>query len=488
MAAQVMTEEVGVRFGLGNGVLFLLTGVMIASRLTGAYGVALLLVATAALAVTLDRRHALGLGLAGWAFATGFAVHTLGVLTFAPHDLLRLAVFLLFATAISPVRVGMSAAVDSLRRRMGGGAAGAGRSGARMVPGSLSVRRRAAGYALAVVGVAVSAAGLLPLRGRLDLASDALLFLLLVVTAAILGGLGPALVAGALGAVLLNFFFTQPYRTLRIHEASDVVTVVVFAVVALMVSWVVDLAARRASAVREAAELEAGNRLRTALLAAVGHDLRTPLATAKAVVSGLRSRDVVLSDDDRRELLETADDALDRLTGLVENLLDLSRLQAGALPVRTRPVPVDDVVARALDDLGVEPRAVVVDLPEHLPDVVVDPGLLERVVVNLVANAQRYAAVPPLLTADAVEARVELRVVDTGPGIPIADRNRVFVPFQRLGDSSTTGLGLGLALSRGLVEAMAGSLGLEETPGGGLTAVVSLPATTAAESQARVPS
>jgi two-component system sensor histidine kinase KdpD len=156
--------------------------------------------------------------------------------------------------------------------------------------------------------------------------------------------------------------------------------------------------------------------------------------------------------------------------------------------VRTRPVPVDDVVARALDDLGVEPRAVVVDLPEHLPDVVVDPGLLERVVVNLVANAQRYAAVPPLLTADAVEARVELRVVDTGPGIPIADRNRVFVPFQRLGDSSTTGLGLGLALSRGLVEAMAGSLGLEETPGGGLTAVVSLPATTAAESQARVPS
>src|SRR3954452_9510038 len=194
---------------------------------------------------------------------------------------------------------------------------------------------------------------LLPLRGRLDLASDALLFLLFVVTAAILGGLGPALVAGALGAVLLNFFFTQPYRTLRIHEASDVVAVVVFAVVAVMVSWVVDLAARRAAAVREAAELEAGNRLRTALLAAVGHDLRTPLATAKAVVSGLRSREVTLTDEDRRELLETADDALDRLAALVDNLLALSRLEAGAMPARTRPIPLDDVVAAALDELAV---------------------------------------------------------------------------------------------------------------------------------------
>ena len=214
---------------------------------------------------------------------------------------------------------------------------------------------------------------LVPLRGHLDLASDALLFLLLVVTTAILGGLGPALLAGALGSVSLNFFFTEPFHTFRIARASDIVAVLVFALVALMVSWVVDLAARRASAAREAAELEAGNRLRTALLAAVGHDLRTPLAAAKAVVSGLRSRDVTLTDEDRRELLETADDALDRLAALVDNLLDLSRLQAGALPVRTRPVPVDDVVARALDDLGCEPRAVVLDVPEQLPDVVVDP-------------------------------------------------------------------------------------------------------------------
>ncbi|WP_206054033.1 sensor histidine kinase [Nocardioides iriomotensis] len=345
-----------------------------------------------------------------------------------------------------------------------------------MVRGSLSARRRRYGYLLAVVGAAALVVVLVPLRGRLDLASEALLFLLLVVTTAILGGLGPALLAGGLGALLLNFFFTKPFHTFRIHEASDIVAVLVFAAVAVMVSWVVDLASRRAEAVREAAELEAGNRLRTALLAAVGHDLRTPLAAAKAAVSGLRSRDVTLTEDDRRELLETADESLDRLAALVENLLDLSRLQAGALPVRTQPVAVDDVIARALDDPGVEPRTVVLDVPEQLPDVVADPGLLERVIVNVVANAQRCAPPPALLTAVAADGRVDLRVVDTGPGIVAADRDRVFVPFQRLGDSGTGGLGLGLALSRGLVEAMAGSLTLDETPGGGLTLVISLPA------------
>ena len=348
-----------------------------------------------------------------------------------------------------------------------------------MVLGSLSARRRAFGYMLAVLGAVLVAAALGPLRGRLDLASDALLFLLLVVGTAILGGLGPALVGAALSAVLLNFFFTEPYHTFRIHEAGDVVAVVVFAAVAVMVSWVVDLAARRASAAREAAELEAGNRLRTALLAAVGHDLRSPLATAKAAISGMRSHDVVLGNDDRHELLKTADEALDRLTALIENLLDLSRLQAGALPVRTRPVAIDDVIARALDALGVEPRAVLLDLPEQLPDVMADPGLLERVIANVVANAQRYAPEPPLLTATASHGRVDVRVIDTGPGIPVTHRERVFVPFQRLDDSSGTGLGLGLALSRGLVEAMGGTLALTKTPGGGLTLVISLPAAAA---------
>jgi two-component system, OmpR family, sensor histidine kinase KdpD len=166
----------------------------------------------------------------------------------------------------------------------------------------------------------------------------------------------------------------------------------------------------------------------------------------------------------------------------VNNLLDMSRLQAGALSVFPRPAGLEEIVARALDDLGQPGRSVVVDIPDSLPEVRVDPAILERVVVNLTSNAIRYspAGLPPLLTASALGDRVELRIADRGPGIPEPQRDAMFVPFQRLGDTdNTTGVGLGLALSRGLTEAMSGTLEPEETPGGGLTMVVTLPAATA---------
>jgi two-component system sensor histidine kinase KdpD len=163
----------------------------------------------------------------------------------------------------------------------------------------------------------------------------------------------------------------------------------------------------------------------------------------------------------------------------VDNLLDMSRLQAGVLSLFPRPVGLDEIVARALDDLGPAARDVMVDIPEPLPAVQVDPAILERVIVNLAGNALRYSpeGIPPLLTASAFGDRVELRVTDRGPGIPEADRDRMFVPFQRLGDTdNTTGVGLGLALSRGFTEAMGGTLTAEDTPGGGLTMTISLPA------------
>ena len=343
---------------------------------------------------------------------------------------------------------------------------------------SLSVRRQLAGYLAALMGCGLLVVALTAVGDTLNLASDLLVFLVLVVGVALLGGLGPSLAAAVIAAVALNFWFTEPLHTFTIEDANNLVAVLGFALVAAMVSWVVDVAARRQHAAAAAAELEAGNRLRTALLAAVGHDLRTPLATAKAVVSGLRDSDVNVTDADRAELLETADGALDRLTGLVDNLLDLSRLQSGAMPMRLRPVPLDDVVTSALDGVGVQPRGVVLEVGEELPPVLADPGLLERVVANLVANAQRFSPPdrPPTLAAAAVPGRLELRVVDHGPGIPAYARDRVFLPFQRLRDTEpTTGIGLGLALSRGLVEAMRGTLEPEETPGGGLTMVVSLP-------------
>ncbi len=234
---------------------------------------------------------------------------------------------------------------------------------------------------------------------------------------------------------------------------------------------------RLARAAAEAAPLAEANKMRTALLAAVGHDLRTPLATVKAVVTSLLSRDVEWSVEDREELLETADEALDRLAALVDNLLDMSRLQSGALDVLNRPASPDEVVARALDDIGEDGHHVVVDLPDYLPDVLVDAGLLERVVANLLANAVRYSPPdrPPMLTGSTLGDKVELRVIDRGPGIPPESRDRVFAPFQRLGDTdNTTGVGLGLALARGLTEVMGGTLTPDETPGGGLTMVVSL--------------
>jgi two-component system, OmpR family, sensor histidine kinase KdpD len=465
----------------------------------------------------------------------------------------------------------------------------------------LSVPRQVAGYALAVCLAPLISLLLANLRGDLNLTSDVLVFLTGVIGVALVGGLVPAVIAAIAGSLLLNYYFTPPLYTFNISEGNNALALVVFVIVGIVVSTIVNDAARRskqaarASAesdllvttagsilrgeqplqavvdrVREAfgmetvtllerhrtpdgavtqagwqavasagagsmarpeegdvampvtddlclaargrtlpasdrrvlgafaayaaaaleqqrltAEAEAAkpiaeaDRMRAALLAAVSHDLRTPLASAKAAVTSLRSDDVQWSADDHAELLATADESLDKLTNLVENLLDMSRLQAGAMPVFPRPADLGEVIARGLDDLGPPGRSVLVEIPADLPEVLVDPGILERVLSNLVANALRYSppGSPPLLTASSLGDRIELRVIDRGPGIPEEHADRMFVPFQRLGDTdNTTGIGLGLALSRGLTEAMDGTLTLEETPGGGLTMLLSLPA------------
>ena len=248
--------------------------------------------------------------------------------------------------------------------------------------------------------------------------------------------------------------------------------------------------ARLTEAAAEVKPLAEADRLRTALLRAVGHDLRTPLAAAKASVNSLRSPDIEWQAEERSELLQTAEQALDRLTRLVDNLLDLSRLEAGVLPVFLRPTSLDEVVPAALEELGPDSARLVVDLPHTLPLVNVDPALLERVVANLVGNAIRHAPLdlPPLLTASAFGDQVQLRVVDRGSGIRPDQRERLFVPFQRLGDTdNTSGVGLGLALARGLTEAMGGTLEPEDTPGGGLTMVASLTAVPDEEAREPVP-
>jgi two-component system sensor histidine kinase KdpD len=232
---------------------------------------------------------------------------------------------------------------------------------------------------------------------------------------------------------------------------------------------------RLRQAAEQARTLAEGNRIRTALLAAVSHDLRTPLAGIKAAVSSLRADDVAWSEEDRAELLEGIEEGADRLDHLVGNLLDMSRLQTGTVTPLIREIDVDEVVPMALG--GVPEESVELDVPETLPMVAVDPGLLERSVANLVENAVKYG--PPgtqvLVAASALADRVEVRVVDRGPGVPDEAKERIFEPFQRHGDAPRgSGVGLGLAVARGFAEAMGGKLTAEDTPGGGLTMVLTL--------------
>jgi two-component system sensor histidine kinase KdpD len=464
--------------------------------------------------------------------------------------------------------------------------AGQGRR-ARRMPAALSRGRRIAGFAAVLLGLP-ALTGLLRVIPPISLTNDILLFLAAVVAVALVGGLGPALLAAVAGSLMLNWYFTPPVGRFTIAETDNLLALAIFVVVAIAVSWVVDQAARKTRqaaeagadaqtlatvagsvlrgqrpllallerlretftldavtllekgavvaevggpACTDAAEADAevkvdddvvmllkgrplqasdrriveafaaqatlalrqerlaaeaatakplaeADRMRTALLAAVSHDLRTPLASAKAAVASLRSADVTFDDQDRAELLATADESLDRLTRLVTNLLDMSRLQAGAIGVAAINVGAEEVVPRALDDLGAAGRCVTVLIPDDLPYVHADPGLLERIIVNLVANALRYspAGKPPLVSASALRDTIEIRITDHGPGIPRDRWNDVFLPFQRLGDRDNhTGVGLGLALSRGLTEAMGGTLTPEETPGGGLTMTLALP-------------
>ncbi|WP_420823595.1 ATP-binding protein [Streptosporangium subroseum] len=467
---------------------------------------------------------------------------------------------------------------------------------------ALTVTRRVAGWLMALLGIPLLTAALVQIRHVMTLPSEILLFLLMVVCVALVGGMWAAITAAVVSFVLLNWFFTPPLHSLTVTEPENVFALSVYVLVAVMVSAVVDLAARRTrEAARASADAEvlstlAGHvlrgeaalpsllarlretfgldsvtlleragehgpddrsepqawrivataggspctcpgkadtdviideslvlaacgrlldasdrrvleafaaeaavalrqerlkqeadqvgplaetdRMRTALLAAVSHDLRTPLASAMAAVESLRTTDVDWSPRDREELLATADESLVKLDRLVANLLDMSRLQAGVLGLMLQPTALEEVVPRAMDDLGPMGDRVEGDVSVELPEVLADPALLERILANLMSNAVRYnpADGKVLVTASSHGDHVEIRVVDRGPGIPAEAHDKVFLPFQRLGDRDNhTGVGLGLALSRGLAEAMGGTLTPEETPGGGLTMTLTLP-------------
>ena len=466
----------------------------------------------------------------------------------------------------------------------------AGRSGITAPAGGtmragLKGRRQAVGILL-VAGLPLLTVALVALRPHLDLANDLLVYLVAVVAVAIVGGFWAAVLAAITASLLLNWYFTRPLHTLTIAEPRNMLALLLFVTVAVTVSSVVHLAARRqvladrsaseaasllelaqtvlggadtptavldhltgawggraelaervrdqwvsvavsgtappgAVAIRvpvsdavallvagqpvpvtarlldgfaaqagaaldrdrlrtQAAQAEAlaeGNRMRTALLAAVSHDLRTPLASIKASVSTLRQTDVEWTAADEAALLATIEDGADRLDALIGNLLDMSRLATGSLQPFLRPTSVEEVAPAAL--LGLAPASSVrIAVPDDLPLVRTDPVLLERVLANLFSNALAHspAGRPPELRAGPAGGSVRLEVLDHGPGVPDEFKLRMFEPFERLGDRATgNGVGLGLAVARGFLEAMGGTIHATDTPGGGLTVRVSLP-------------
>ncbi|MFE2656081.1 DUF4118 domain-containing protein [Brevibacterium sp. NPDC059310] len=239
-----------------------------------------------------------------------------------------------------------------------------------------------------------------------------------------------------------------------------------------------ELAATRS----EARELSAGNAVRTALLTAVSHDLRTPLGAIKAATSTLLLDEIELSDADERLMLATIENGTLRLEKLIDNLLDMSRIQSGAVRISTSPVPVSDLVTSALAEVGVGTE----DDPGTGPEVTVDIdpaawvdvdfGLLERVLVNIIENSLKYGEGSPLtIDASTGAEAVHLRIADSGPGVSDEALETIFTPFTRLDESNAKGLGLGMAVALGLCRAMGIELSAEHTPGGGFTAVLTFP-------------
>jgi two-component system sensor histidine kinase KdpD len=336
-------------------------------------------------------------------------------------------------------------------------------------------RRQVAGALIAAFVLPLLTLAMIPLRDDLAVESVLLLYLLLVVAIAAVGGVVPACTAAVIAVGLVNWFFTPPFHTLSIAEGDHVVALVVFLVVASVVALYVTVADRHASesaAIRaEAAALDRANELRTALLSAVSHDLRTPLSSIKASVTSLRATDVTWSSAQTAEFLRAIEADTDRLNRVVGNLLDMSRLQAGALELARRPTALDAVVAHAVASLGPGRHDVVIDVADDLPLALIDPGLFERAIANILSNAVQWSppGVPVEVGARLAPPDIELCVVDHGPGVPLEARDRIFEPFQRAGDRNLGGCGLGLAVAQGFITAMQGELRLDTTPGGGAT-------------------
>lgn len=340
------------------------------------------------------------------------------------------------------------------------------------------MRARLGPYLAAVGACAAGTAVMLVVRESVGLATVSLVYLLVVFLSAVRWGRGPSLTASLLSFVSLNFFFTPPYHTLRVASSEDVIGLLVFLLVAEITARIV---LDRLRLQREAAEAEAlrkTDELRSALLSAVSHDLRTPLASIRIAATGLLQPEVSRDEPGRRELLQMIDAEAARLARLVSNLLDLSRIEGGVLKPQRDWRDLQEVIARAVDHLHdrLSGHRVVVDVPADLPLVSLDFTQIEDVLVNLLDNAVRYAPEETPIRISAVRRpdAVVVQVENAGDAIEPEVAERIFDRFYTV-QRDRRGVGLGLAICKGLVEAHGGRIWVERPGEPGARFAFSLP-------------
>jgi two-component system sensor histidine kinase KdpD len=308
-----------------------------------------------------------------------------------------------------------------------------------------------------------------------------MLYLLSIMVAAALYGRGPALVASTMSVLAYDFFFIPPFFTFVVDDQRHLLTFAMMFVVGLLFSSLTQRVRRNEQRANEALLRARTEEMRSALLSAVSHDLRTPLAAITGAASTLRERAEEATDAEKTDLLDTIREEADRLERLVRNLLDMTRLESGALHVRREWVPLEEIIGAALTRLEgqIADRPVHTELPVDLPLVSVDAILIEQLFVNLLENATKYT---PAGSAVDVTARLSGRsivveVADRGPGLPPGSEKRVFEKFYRGQQVERPGAGLGLAICLGIAQAHGGSIVGENRPGGGAIFRVTLPQT-----------
>ena len=348
-------------------------------------------------------------------------------------------------------------------------------------------RRRATGIAFSVGVVALVTGGVFALRPIAPVVSLGVLYVLAVVAVAVVSGLAYAIPVSVGSMLAFNFLFLPPVHTFALRESENWVALVVYLTVGVVVGELATRSRRLGRQAVEAETLRQADAVKTAVLHAVSHDLRSPLTAIRAASEGLDSPAVQLDAREREELFETIRIEVHRLERLVNNLLDLSRLEAG--PARRTPElwTVDALVASALEQLGPEADRVETNFGVDVGLVRVDGPQLHRVLVNLLENALKFSSPsdPIDVTVESGGGRILIRIRDRGPGIAEADRERIFDAFER-GSNSGPGSGLGLAIARGFAEANGGRIWAEPgaEPAGGSIFVLELPAV---EEAAEVP-